>query len=229
MGRDLSNAGRMNPLPLCRGGRASRTVCRCPGARRWRPRGGSGCWCRAVPDLRVTPYAGAIWRCAFATSVRAVRMPHGHCTAKLFRGHQRVAGALRLDQRVVSVRERRLAEDPPPPAVLGHGPAPLLNLQPRPRRPTGVRARLVLGHVALVAPRPPNATPPRRPAPAAAPGTPTRCRRRRLRARRSLSGRPVKSRPSQYSRSKAMYSGGVATASGSGSRIQSNRDRSCWS
>jgi hypothetical protein len=26
-----------------------------------------------------------------------------------------------------------------------------------------------------------------------------------------------------------MYSGGVATASGSGSRIQSNRDRSCWS
>jgi hypothetical protein len=49
------------------------------------------------------------------------------------------------------------------------------------------------------------------------------------RARRSRSGRPVRSRRSWYSRSKAMNSGGVATASGSGSHSHSNRDRSSWS
>jgi hypothetical protein len=99
-----------------------------------------------------------------------------------------------------------IAEDPPLPPILFECPVLLLHVELPPRRTALAHSALILGHVTivpaldnlpprLVAVRP---QPPHREHQLAA-GHPVL----QSRARRSRSGRAVRSRPSQYSRSKA--------------------------
>jgi hypothetical protein len=149
-------------------------------------------------------------------------------------GHGRERSAAARRPRAAARRRsasRRRHADPPPPAVLGDGPVLLLDRGPP---PVGPPSYALAGSFATQPSYPRWITC----AHACTPSGASRRTRKNSslpattsssRARRSRSCRPVRSRRSWYSRSKAIRSGGVATASGSGSRIPSNRDRSCWS